>query len=434
MQGSSICTALLLNCLLCAPGAAAAFSCTKSDPRYRLSADTVNWAMQLASGQNCEHGPGFNDVMIPSSGQVTVHGSSFTYAARAGFQGNDSFTRDGTGSKWRVNGNSTIRLNVIMTAVQVAAGFIASQRSNGGASTVEGLATAARVEPLPEGNSGIAARYPGDAGITSDPNVIFADDFESYSSVADLTSKWSRAYHYENIRIATEPGNVFAGSKALEFTVPQRNTPWGQSVVKVVDPERDVLFLRYYTKIDPEYSAVGSTHVGSTISSRYCCPGVRADGYNKFLISLEPGRYETVTPSPGSQHIYIYHPEQRDIWGDHFFPTGRVVPNDVLLGNFGPDFVARPEIIPPLGRWYCNELMVKVNTPDKRDGRVAAWLDGKLVADFGNLRLRDTYDLKIDRFTLDFFIYKNTSGLAKIWLDNVVAASTYIGPRMVSVP
>ena len=35
--------------------------------------------------------------------------------------------------------------------------------------------------PLPEGNSGIAARYPFDAGIASDPAVIFADDFESYS-------------------------------------------------------------------------------------------------------------------------------------------------------------------------------------------------------------------------------------------------------------
>ena len=43
--------------------------------------------------------------------------------------------------------------------------------------------------PLPSGNSGIAARYPFDAGIASDPAVIFADDFESYSGAAGLTGK-----------------------------------------------------------------------------------------------------------------------------------------------------------------------------------------------------------------------------------------------------
>src|SRR5689334_11957957 len=33
---------------------------------------------------------------------------------------------------------------------------------------------------------GIAARYPGDVGIASDPDVIFADDFESYTQTSDL--------------------------------------------------------------------------------------------------------------------------------------------------------------------------------------------------------------------------------------------------------
>src|SRR5712671_434865 len=83
---------------------------------------------------------------------------------------------------------------------------------------------------LPNGNSGIAARYPFDAGIASDPAVIFADDFESY---------------------------------------------------------RDALFLRYYARFDSGFNVLGSSHNGSTVSARYCCPGVRADGFNKFLVSYE---------------------------------------------------------------------------------------------------------------------------------------------------
>ncbi len=66
---------------------------------------------------------------------------------------------------------------------------------------------------------GIAARYPDDKNIASDPAVIFADDFESYTSPSQLTTKWNGAYQLQNIRIATEAGNVFSGSKSLEFSL-----------------------------------------------------------------------------------------------------------------------------------------------------------------------------------------------------------------------
>ncbi len=36
-------------------------------------------------------------------------------------------------------------------------------------------------EPLPEGNHGIAAMYPGDAGIERDARVVFTESFEEDS-------------------------------------------------------------------------------------------------------------------------------------------------------------------------------------------------------------------------------------------------------------
>ena len=69
-------------------------------------------------------------------------------------------------------------------------------------------------------DSGIAARYPGDKNIGNDPAVIFADDFESYTSPNELRNKWDNVYQLQNIRLATEAGNFFAGSKALEFSLP----------------------------------------------------------------------------------------------------------------------------------------------------------------------------------------------------------------------
>jgi hypothetical protein len=90
--------------------------------------------------------------------------------------------------------------------------------------------------------------------------------------------------------------------------------------------------------------------------------------------------------------------------------------------------------MPKLDRWYCYEFMVKANTPGsaggqgKPDGRIAIWVDGKLVADFPHLRLRDTADLKIDRFGFCFHIKSNPTGQCRKWYDNVVAATSYIGP------
>jgi hypothetical protein len=291
---------------------------------------------------------------------------------------------------------------------------------------------AAVAGPLPEGNTGIAAKYPNDAGIGGDPAVLFSDDFEGYSGASALTTRWNEVYHSQNVRIATESGNVYAGGKALEFKVDQTGTEVSNTAVKYVSPTRDVLFLRYYAKFDSAFNVLGSSHNGSTISAKYCCPGVPANGYNKFTVSLEAGRETTGTPNPGKMNIYLYYPDQRDAYGDHFYPSGMVTPYSYQTYDFGSEFVSRPDFVPQLGRWYSYEVMVKANTPGQKDGRIAFWIDGKLAADFQNVRVRETTDLKIDRFSIDLHVKSNTLGVAKRYFDNVVAATSYIGPRVTS--
>jgi hypothetical protein len=290
-------------------------------------------------------------------------------------------------------------------------------------------------DPLPTGNNGIAKNYLNDEGIENDASVIYADNFESYTSVSGLTAngRWDEAYHSQNISLATDLGNYFSGVQALEFKVPQTNNEVSNTAVKYINPTEEIIFIRFYAKYDSAFNVSGSSHNGSTISSSYwdgpgSGPGIPADGYNKFLVSVEAWRDSNPPENPGSLNAYVYHPEQRDILGDHFFPTGRVLPFDYLPGDFGPYFISRPEIVPELGVWYAYEIMVKANTPGERDGRIAFWLDGELIADFLNIRLRDTTDLEIDRVSIDLHIKNNTLGIAKKWYDNVVIATSYIGP------
>jgi len=292
----------------------------------------------------------------------------------------------------------------------------------------------ASAQPLPQGNAGIASRHPGDVGIASDPDVVFADDFEAYSTPSQLDARWN-AGRFGNIRIAAEPANRYAGSKALEFTSPMQTAELSNGIARAVSPERDVLFLRFYSRYDATFDVVGSSHNGGGISAHYfvngmATPGVPANGTNKYLVEYEAWRGDTATANPGDLNLYIYHPEQRTSFGDHFFPDGAVMPNTSIPGDFGPTFVARPRIIPQPGRWYCFELMLRANTPAQRDGRVGLWLDGELIADFPNLRLRDVGTLTIDRFGLSLHIGSNPAGVTRKWYDNVVAATSYIGPMV----
>jgi len=291
-------------------------------------------------------------------------------------------------------------------------------------------------QPLPEGNNGIASQYPNDIGIFQDPNVIYADDFESYDNASGLAVNWNGGV-YHDVKITTEKSNVFAGNKSLEFKLPKQNIEWSNTVARELGKNKEVeqLFLRYYTKFDQSFDIVGSSHNGGGMSAHYymngqATPGIPANGYNKFLVEFESWRGSAADSSPGLLNVYIYHPEQRSQWGDHWFPNGEVMPNTSIPGNFGSDFVSRTNIRCKLGQWYCCELMVKANTVGLRNGRIACWLDGKLIADFPNLRLRDVDSLKISRFNLSFHAGSNPSNETYKWYDNVVAATSYIGPMI----
>ena len=130
----------------------------------------------------------------------------------------------------------------------------------------------------PNGNNGIAAKYPGDVGIDQDPEVLFSDSFESYSAASDLRKKWDAARHESSTRISCEGENVHSGEKALEFTVPRRETELSNTVIKELEEEVDILFLRYYSKFEGGFDQTRSSHNGGHISGHYYSDGRATPG------------------------------------------------------------------------------------------------------------------------------------------------------------
>jgi len=288
---------------------------------------------------------------------------------------------------------------------------------------------------LPEGN-GLAARYPGDVGIGDDAAVVFADGFEDIddplletTAYPQKGSKWDNAWG--TVRITREPANVHSGRQAIEIT---HTGPRSHGAEKHLDPGCDRLFLRYYMKYAMQFP--GCHHTGMAIEGAVpgvtigSSTGIRPDGRNHFtaLIDTMPPWTGASPQPPGYMDIYCYHMDQGRKWGDIFYPTGEIHPRE-NEGLFGEEFVARPKLMADRGRWVCYELMVEANTPGSRDGRVAFWIDGKLAGDFPNLRLRTVEILKASYLVIVSYSSSQHENVTH-WYDDVVAATSYIGPQV----
>ena len=166
---------------------------------------------------------------------------------------------------------------------------------------------------------------------------------------------------------------------------------------------------------------------------------------------------------PGAWSFYSYWSEMHSWQTPEGVSDGRDNP---YYGNlFGP--------VEPLqarrGEWQCVEIMIKLNDPDERNGEEAFWIDGKLVERYGpgtiegtwfrdlfrrsgvfntdpkpfdGFRWRTTDYVKINTFWLQYYLahvfendynphdpdipYNDT--VARVYFDNVVLATEYIGP------
>ncbi|MEQ9567824.1 MAG: hypothetical protein RLN85_18790, partial [Pseudomonadales bacterium] len=203
--------------------------------------------------------------------------------------------------------------------------------------------------------------------------------------------------------------------------MPSTGSEVSNAIVRDLSVEQDVLFMRVYGRYQPGYGGINSAHNGLRISGNYSGPGRRPNGTDFFLVNIENSKWDA-EPEPGYTHAYVYHPEQDDVYGEHWYADGRVTNGSQ---SFGPSFVSRPNVAPERGAWICYEVLVQLNTPGIRNGRVAVWQDGDLIADWQNIRFRDVSSVKIDQIQLENGGQGSSQQNFK-WYDNLVIATSYI--------
>ncbi|MBX3746885.1 MAG: hypothetical protein KF833_16365 [Verrucomicrobiae bacterium] len=324
-----------------------------------------------------------------------------------------------------------------------------------------GALPAARSAPAPTPAwpaSGIAANYPGDVGIHRDPRVLFVEDFES-PTIDALAARWETVGSPEAISFSglRPPGST--GRQSLEMD--RRDGPGPQLFRRLANASggwgHDRVFARYYVRFDPDCGEIH--HFGTCLGGNHPStpwPQVRAghrpDGARSFWSGIEP------FGSRWTWDFYTYWSEMR---GSP--PRGQ---------TWGNSFIHDPELRVARGPWICIEQMIQLNDVGQRNGEQALWIDGRLVAHLGpgfptgrwtfdkfqpgrggqgtrwndasarretfevpdggapfeGYQWRTDPELRINFLWLYVYTQQPAGHRIRVWFDDVVVATDYIGP------
>ena len=303
---------------------------------------------------------------------------------------------------------------------------------------------------LPEG-PGLAARFPGDRGIAKHPKVLFAEDFAA-DDLGTVLARWSdrRSPKASPLTLVEDGPKGVTQQRALEVSaIPSQNH--GGHLYKQLARGALRMHARFYVKFPEDGHGYihHFVHLGGyEPATRWpqggagTCPG----GDERVTVGIEPFGNGGRTKAPGLWGFYAYWHEMKRSADGKFWGNG-----------------LRPlrEQQVPVGRWQCVEVMLHLNTPGKRDGELALWLDGKLVAHFAKgvrrgpwsgagFRLRaqdgepfEGFSWRTDaKLQLNFFWllhYVTPAALRRnglrsfdaknvVRFDQVVVAEEYIGP------
>lgn len=255
-------------------------------------------------------------------------------------------------------------------------------------------------------NDGIASRHPGDVGIAQDPDVVFADGFES----GDFRN-WSdgdRNPAPANL-VVSDPLLVHGGRHAAQLTQDGERRPV-TDLVRWLGPGRERIHVRCYIRLAPEASDDAPRAVPSV-----------------GLVAVRERNLLGTTREPD---------------GGNYFSASIDLLRDVRLAGFRPGVVGahgRFDVLPlvdrpahPMrlvpGRWHCLELMLQANRPGASDGEQRMWLDGVESLRAGQLMLRSDGSLAINALWMTFLV-RGASQSGRFWLDDLVVATRYIGPQ-----
>jgi len=274
--------------------------------------------------------------------------------------------------------------------------------------------------------AGIASKYHKDQGIADDPAVVFSENFEKPLSA--IFANWN-GQSADALSHSSDIPTASGGGKSIRI----KAVGISGTLYKPLDKNYDQLYFRYYVK----FGGNGFHHTGGYIG-----------GYNP-LTNWPQGDAGMRGKRSNDDRLFVIGFEERNDQYLDFYNNWIDMPGTSWQGMYYGRSLLKTEKIPLIpDRWYCIELMVKVNSaPDVKDGELALWMDGKLIAHFrpGNPKgfwdQLGSWHTDVNSPPFEGFLWRDTLSYGinwvkiqnydakpDVWFDDLVVATSYIGP------
>lgn len=298
----------------------------------------------------------------------------------------------------------------------------------------------------------LSQQYPGDVNMSSDPDVVWMEGFES-GSIASITGRYSDSNNAAGMSLDTSVPSKSRGKSALRLKSDGSGAQATDLYKNFGSQGYDELYVRYYVKYE---GGVPWHHAGVTVGAQNPPmnwhegkAGLKPNGDDRASFSIEPF-------APGSTvqlDTYNYWRGMHS-WKD--VPSG----TDAYYGN---TLLHEPTMKAAGSTWVCVEVHAKLN-PDAASaagGELEVWYNDAVVRKFTSTtpvgywirdkfctagttdpectkyynsslsqlpldtRFRSSTALKLNYFWAQNYITDPAQG--SVWFDDIVVAKRRIG-------
>lgn len=265
---------------------------------------------------------------------------------------------------------------------------------------------------------GLASSYPFDRGLEENPDVLYVERYGELSGLSFPRLSTSTAPE----RVIDDPENEFEpfDGPSLKVLIKKGKNQGLNEHIRLSKNGREPeeAYFRYYLRFGENWnpsSGGGKLPGFSGTYDRAGWGGRRSDGTNGWSARGQFFGYKESSSALAALRgigSYVYYGGMRSTYGE---PWG---------WNLGPTGLLQKN------RWYSIEQHVKLNTPGSSNGVFRTWVDGKLAFEKTGVDFRSVPDLKIESVWMNVY-HGGTQPAPQdlvLYIDNVVVATSYIGP------
>jgi len=282
---------------------------------------------------------------------------------------------------------------------------------------------------------GLAADYVDDVGVTDNPYVLAAEDFET----GTVTLPTEEDRYRDNVTVTQD--EHYTGKFAGVNTWPEGlNGPTTRFALgpEAHQGERPAYFMRMCFRYDDSFHP-GDLSLGVGVKgfgiyyedgsgNASTCEGMTWYDVACQFVGWGPSQ----KPEANDGFLWVGHLYSYNPYPEHAEATlGSITVSDAPDGTDPCRFssYAEPFDYILFQTWRCYELGLYLNTPGQHDGEARFWIDGVLQSRTTKMRFRDEEHQKPTSMQLN--LHRTTENFPQTmvrWVDNIVLARRYIGP------